>query len=85
MICARNIEKPRTHKHPGARSGIRSVAFHDLRVLVIVGNIYENIADVATELFAEAVEMLENKFADQVDITYIRGDQPIYYYIFSVE
>ena len=32
-----------------------------------------------------AVEMLEEKFSDQVDITYIKGDQPIYYYIFSVE
>ena len=40
---------------------------------------------VSEEEAAEAVEMLENKFADQVDITYIKGDQPIYYYIFSVE
>ena len=29
--------------------------------------------------------MLEDKFSDQVDITYIKGDQPIYYYIISVE
>ncbi len=41
--------------------------------------------DVSEEDAAAAVEMLENKFADQVDITYIKGDQPIYYYIFSVE
>ena len=42
-------------------------------------------ADVSDEDAAAAVEMLETKFADQVDITYIKGDQPIYYYIFSVE
>ena len=41
--------------------------------------------DVSDEDAAAAVEMLESKFADQVDITYIKGDQPIYYYIFSVE
>ena len=41
--------------------------------------------DVSDEEAQAAVEMLENKFADQVDITYIKGDQPIYYYIFSVE
>ena len=41
--------------------------------------------DVSDEDAAAAVEMLETKFADQVDITYIKGDQPIYYYIFSVE
>ena len=40
---------------------------------------------VSDEDAAAAVEMLETKFADQVDITYIKGDQPIYYYIFSVE
>ena len=40
---------------------------------------------VSEEEAAEAVELLETKFADQVDITYIKGDQPIYYYIFSVE
>ena len=40
---------------------------------------------VSEEEAASAVELLENKFADQVDITYIKGDQPIYYYIFSVE
>ena len=42
-------------------------------------------ADVSDEDAAAAVELLETKFADQVDITYIKGDQPIYYYIFSVE
>lgn len=41
--------------------------------------------DVSDEDAAAAVEMLEEKFADQVDITYIKGDQPIYYYIISVE
>lgn len=41
--------------------------------------------DVSEEEAQEAVEMLEDKFSDQVDITFIRGDQPIYYYIFSVE
>ena len=41
--------------------------------------------DVSDEDAAAAVEMLESKFADQVDITYIKGDQPVYYYIFSVE
>ena len=41
--------------------------------------------DVSDEDAAEAVSMLEDRFADQVDITYIKGDQPIYYYIFSVE
>ena len=40
---------------------------------------------VSDEEAASAVEMLETKFADQVDITYIKGGQPIYYYIFSVE
>lgn len=40
---------------------------------------------VSEEEAASAVELLETKFADQVDITYIKGDQPIYYYIFSVE
>ncbi len=40
---------------------------------------------ISEEEAAEAVEMLETKFADQVDITYIKGDQPVYYYIFSVE
>ncbi len=40
---------------------------------------------VSEEEAAEAVEMLEDRFSDQVDITYIKGDQPIYYYIFSVE
>jgi DAK2 domain fusion protein YloV len=40
---------------------------------------------VSDEDAQAAVEMLENRFSDQVDITYIKGDQPIYYYIFSVE
>ena len=40
---------------------------------------------ISEEDAAAAVEMLEEKFADQVDITYIKGDQPVYYYIFSVE
>ena len=41
--------------------------------------------DVSDEDASEAIEMLETRFSDQVDITYIKGDQPIYYYIFSVE
>lgn len=41
--------------------------------------------DVSDEDAQAAVEMLEDRFSDQVDITYIKGDQPIYYYIFSVE
>ena len=41
--------------------------------------------DVSDEEAQEAVELLENKFDDQVDITFIKGGQPIYYYIFSVE
>ncbi len=40
---------------------------------------------VSEEEASEAVEMLEDRFSDQVDITYIKGDQPIYYYIISVE
>ena len=40
---------------------------------------------ISEEDAAAAVEMLEDKFSDQVDITYIKGDQPIYYYIMSVE
>jgi dihydroxyacetone kinase-like predicted kinase len=40
---------------------------------------------VSDEDAQAAVEMLENRFSDQVDITYIKGDQSIYYYIFSVE
>lgn len=41
--------------------------------------------DVSDEEAQEAIEMLEDKFSDQVDITFIKGNQPIYYYIFSVE
>ncbi len=40
---------------------------------------------ISEEDAAAAVEMLEDKFSDEVDITYIKGDQPIYYYIISVE
>ena len=40
---------------------------------------------ISDEEAAEAVEMLEERFSDQVDVTYIKGDQPIYYYIISVE
>lgn len=41
--------------------------------------------DTSDEDAQQAVAALEDKFKDQVDITYIRGDQPIYYYILSVE
>ncbi len=41
--------------------------------------------DVSDEDAQAAVSLLEERFSDQVDITFIRGDQPIYYYIFSVE
>ena len=40
---------------------------------------------VSEEDAADAVAQLEERFSDQVDITYIKGDQPIYYYIISVE
>ena len=40
---------------------------------------------ISEEDASAAVEMLEDKFSDQVDITYIKGDQPVYYYILSVE
>ena len=42
-------------------------------------------ADMSEEDAADAVTMLEEKFSDQVDVTFIKGDQPIYYYILSVE
>ena len=40
---------------------------------------------ISEEDAADAVAMLEERFSDQVDITYIKGDQPVYYYIISVE
>ena len=41
--------------------------------------------DISDEEAAEAQEMLEDRFGDDVDVTFIRGEQPIYYYIMSVE
>ena len=42
-------------------------------------------ADVSKEDAQKAYEMLEDKFSDNVDITFVDGGQPIYYYILSVE
>lgn len=42
-------------------------------------------ADVSEEDAQKAYEMLEDKFSDNVDITFVNGGQPIYYYILSVE
>lgn len=41
--------------------------------------------DISDEEADEAKEMLEDKFGNEVDITFIRGEQPIYYYLMSVE
>lgn len=40
---------------------------------------------VTEEEAQAALEMLNDKFSDDVEITYISGGQPIYYYILSVE
>ena len=58
----------------------KSMIDKDMSFVTLISG--EGISD---EDAAAAVEMLEDKFSDQVDITYIKGDQPIYYYIFSVE
>lgn len=42
-------------------------------------------ADVSEEDAQKAFEMLEDKFSDNVDVTFVAGGQPIYYYILSVE
>lgn len=41
--------------------------------------------DVTEEEAQNAYEMLCDKFGDNVDITFVSGGQPIYYYILSVE
>ncbi|MBQ4129569.1 MAG: DAK2 domain-containing protein [Ruminococcus sp.] len=41
--------------------------------------------DVTEEEAQNAYEMLCDKFGDDVDITFVSGGQPIYYYILSVE
>ncbi len=41
--------------------------------------------DVSEEDAQHAYELLNDKFGDDVDITYVSGGQPIYYYILSVE
>ena len=58
----------------------KSMIDKDMSFVTLISG--EGISD---EDAAAAVEMLEDKFSDQVDITFIKGDQPIYYYIFSVE
>jgi hypothetical protein len=59
---------------------VKSMIDKDMSFITLISG-----EDVSDEDAAAAVEMLEEKFSDQVDITYIKGDQPIYYYIFSVE
>ncbi len=41
--------------------------------------------DVSEEDAQNAYDMLCNKFGDDVDITFVSGGQPIYYYVLSVE
>ncbi len=41
--------------------------------------------DVSDEDAQKAYEMLNDKFGDDVDITFVSGGQPIYYYVLSVE
>ncbi|MBQ2971462.1 MAG: DAK2 domain-containing protein [Ruminococcus sp.] len=41
--------------------------------------------DVSEEDAQKAYDMLCEKFADNIDITFVSGGQPIYYYILSVE
>lgn len=41
--------------------------------------------DVSEEDAQKAYDMLNDKFGDDVDITFVAGGQPIYYYILSVE
>ncbi len=40
---------------------------------------------VTEEEAQQALDLLEEKFGDDVDITFVSGGQPIYYYILSVE
>ncbi len=42
-------------------------------------------SDVDEEEAQQAYEMLCDKFSDDVDITFVNGGQPVYYYILSVE
>ena len=42
-------------------------------------------ADVSDADAQKAFGLLEEKFSDSVDITFVKGGQPIYYYILSVE
>ncbi len=41
--------------------------------------------DVSDEDAQKAYEALQDKFSDDVDITFVSGGQPVYYYILSVE
>lgn len=41
--------------------------------------------DVSEEEEQDAVELFNDKFGDDVDFSFIRGDQPVYYYIVSIE
>lgn len=41
--------------------------------------------DVTEEEANEALELLENKFGDDIDISFVNGGQPIYYFIIGVE
>ncbi len=42
-------------------------------------------SDVSEEDAQSAYEMLCDKFSDYVDVTFVNGGQPVYYYILSVE
>jgi hypothetical protein len=59
---------------------VKSMVDKDMSFLTLISG-----ADVSDEEAKEAVDLIGEKFADQVDLTYIKGDQPIYYYIFSIE
>ena len=58
----------------------KSMINNDMNFVTLISG--EGISEEEAE---EAINMLQEKFADSVDITYINGGQPVYYYILSVE
>ncbi len=58
----------------------KSMINNDMNFVTLISG--EGISEEEAE---EAIKMLQEKFADSVDITYINGGQPVYYYILSVE
>ena len=56
-------------------------------ITIIVGeDVTANIKTIGSIPLAEALrERVEEKFGSRMDITLVRGEQPVYYYIISVE